>query len=169
MFYLNTNVGGGNQISLNVCWLVIIKHPMFTIRITPGPQIAAEQRCAPVLPQRVEQYSYSIHPDLLWPTVQHRAVQYAASVEMTSMIRHKFKREQHPHCVPTDTEQVQFQATCLLITWCTYFQMLFYAKSVGQIWWDIRAIVGKIKQENIVRDKTANLWRHIFERYVTNL
>lgn len=43
--------------------------------------------------KRVQQYIYNAHPDLLWLTVQHRDVQYAASVEMTSMIRYKLKRD----------------------------------------------------------------------------
>lgn len=41
--------------------------------------------------KRVERYCNSSHSDLLWPTVQHKAVQYAASVEMTNMIKYRFR------------------------------------------------------------------------------
>ena len=66
--------------------------------------------------KRVQQCSYSAHPDLLWPTVQHKAVQYAASVEMTSMHMFSWGRDMDdPAGFPTHTKKNQLHATCPLL------------------------------------------------------
>lgn len=88
--------------TVRVSW-VQIKPPLFRICVhqSPHQQKARPVDCseaevgASLATKRVYQYSYNTHPDLLWPTVQHRAVQYVASVEMTSIIRYKFRRGQY--------------------------------------------------------------------------